>query len=118
MKKIRMAFKRDFYKKDFKYRLENTVKNFHLSMLTEEKQNEISGRKCSQFKNDIKLSENEHNYVLSICFRKTFIQNGNVFYSVLDSDSAAVTTAVTKPEQTKTDNYLIRKLREKLLNYY
>ena len=66
MKKISMNpnldLDRYFHEKDFKYRLESAVKNFHLSMLTEEKQNEISiqrnsGRKCSQFKNDINLSE-------------------------------------------------------------
>ena len=73
-------------------------------MLTEGKQNEILiqrnfGRKCPQFKNDIKLSENDHNYALSICFRKTFIKDWLIYYEIIDPDSAAVTTALNLPTE-------------------
>ena len=76
-----------------KYSLGRPVTHFHLSMLTEEKQNEIitqkrnSGRKCPDFKNDTKLSEKEHNYALSICFRKTAIYHNGAFHEVVDPDS-------------------------------
>ena len=74
---------------------DNTVTNFHLSMLTDEKENEMliqrnSGRKCPDFKNDTKLSENVNNYALSICFRKTWIQNRAQYYEIIDPDSTAL----------------------------
>ena len=43
---------------------------------------------------NIKLSENDHNYALSICFRKTFIENKQIYYEIVDSDSAALTTSL------------------------
>ena len=78
-------------------RHDNIVTNFHLSMLTDEKENEMliqrnSGRKCHDFKNDTKLSENEHNYALSICFRKTYVKDRNRYYPINDPDSTALTT--------------------------
>ena len=81
---------------------DNTVTNFHLSMLTDEKENEMliqrnSGRKCPDFKNETKLSENVHNYALSICFRKTCIKNGERYHEIIDPDSTAVTTALNLP---------------------
>ena len=74
---------------------DSIVKNFHLSMLTDEKENEMliqrnSGRKCPDLKNDTKLSENVHNYALSICFRKTCIKYGERYYEIIDPDSTAV----------------------------
>ena len=76
-------------------RHDNIVTNFHLSMLTDEKENEMliqrnSGRKCPDFKNDTKLSENVNNYALSICFRKTWIQNRAQYYEIIDPDSTAL----------------------------
>ena len=81
---------------------DNTVTNFHLSMLTDEKENEMliqrnSGRKCPDFKNDTKLSENVNNYALSICFRKTWFKKSVNFYAIIDPDSTAVTTALDLP---------------------
>ena len=75
------------------------VKNFHISMLTDERQNKMllqqsSGRKCPDFKNDTKLFENAHNYALSICIRKTFFENEQIYYEIIDSDSAALTTSL------------------------
>ena len=64
-------------------------------MLTEEKQNEILiqrnlGNKFPDFKNETKLSENEHNYALSVCFRTTFFKNGDNCHVIMDPDSTAL----------------------------
>ena len=80
---------------DLRERLENAVKNFHLSMLTEEKQNEMLiqknfDKKFPDFKNETILSEKEHNYALSVCFRKTFFQNEDNYYALIDPDFTAL----------------------------
>ena len=75
---------------------DNVVTNFHISMLTDVKENEMliqrnSGRKCPDFKYDTKLSENVQNYALSICFRKTCIKNGERFYEIIEPDATVIT---------------------------
>ena len=97
-KKSYYDFQSDFWRN----RHDNIVTNFHLSMLTDEKENEMliqknSGRKYPDFKNDTKLSENVNNYALSICFRKTWIKNWIEYYEIIDPDSTAVTTALNLP---------------------
>ena len=78
----------------------NAVRNFHISMLTEEKQNEMliqqnSGSEFPDFRNDTKLSKNEQNYALSICFRNTYIKNASKYYKIIDPDSTALPIPVS-----------------------
>ena len=92
------------YKSVSQDRFENLVENFHTSMLTEEKQNEMliqqnSGGNTLDFMNDTKLSENEQNYVLSICFRKTCKRNGALLYEIIDPNSTILTTTSNLPRQ-------------------
>ena len=94
-------------------RFENLVKNFHISMLTEEKQNAMlvkqnSGENSLDFANNTKLSENEHNYALSICFRKTCKRIEDIYYEIIDPSSTAL-TILRGPEKTKSQPQIIQK---------
>ena len=106
------------YKSVSQDRFENLVKNFHISMLTEEKQNEMliqqnSGGNTLDFMNDTKLSENEQNYALSICFRKTCKRKWLLWHEIIDPNSTVLTTTSNLAGQKWLDGPVSAKIIEK-----
>ena len=68
------------------------VTTFHLSSLSEEEEqiikndNQGPDQGSKNFKIQSTLLENEQNYALSICFRKTYIRQGKTFYEIAEPE--------------------------------
>lgn len=62
---------------------QSAVSTFHLTMLSEHEASKLAKRvfkKYPDYKEVTRLSNDEHNYALSVCFRKTWIGRKGKFY--------------------------------------
>ena len=83
---------------------ESALPTFHLSMLSDRDENKLnrgSFRKNADFKKLTRLSNENHNYALSVCFRKTFIRRDCLYYEIYEPDNAKESIQEFVAEDTK-----------------